>query len=314
MMHAHEQPTLLVLMGPTASGKSRLALNLARALDGEVVSVDSAQVYRGMDIGTAKPSATERKAIPHHLIDLLEPTEPYSAGQFVTDAHAAIARILARGRQPILAGGTFLYFRALMHGLSALPPANPKIREALGEAALKRGWPALHQDLEKIDPEAAARIHPNDPQRIQRALELFELTGIPMSTLQRNVPPRQSPYRWTPCLLAPEDRSRHRHLIADRFMAMLNQGLVEEVEGLRQRGDLNPDLPSMRSVGYRQIWSYLEGNLSESEMIEGAITATRQFAKRQLTWLRQENFVHAWSSEDPSLDERVIRDLGQRSC
>ena len=304
-----EQPPILLLMGPTASGKSALAIALAQALNGEVISVDSAQVYRGMDIGTAKPSLEEREGVPHHLLDLLDPLDPYSAGQFLSDATTLIANLLERGKRPILAGGTLLYFRALQQGLSKLPPRDPAVRERLSALARSQGLAALHQQLKRIDPEAALRIHPNDPQRIQRALELFEITGKPMSLLQRETPPQGAPYRWLPCLLAPSDRAHHQQQMVDRFKAMLKKGLIDEVQGLRSRGDLHPDLPSMRAVGYRQVWSYLDGKTSLPALEDSAAIATRQFAKRQMTWLRQESVLHRWQSENPDLLKTALRDL-----
>lgn len=303
------QIPVLLLMGPTASGKSALAIALAKALHGEVISVDSAQVYRGMDIGTAKPSLEERQGVTHHLLDLLDPLESYSAGQFLSDATAVIANLLERGKRPILAGGTLLYFRALQQGLSPLPPRDPAVRERLNELARSQGWTALHQMLKRIDPEAALKIHPNDPQRIQRALEIFELTGKPMSLLQRETPPTGAPYRWLPCLLTPQDRNHHEQRMASRFKAMLKNGLIEEVQALRSRGDLHPDLSSMRAVGYRQVWAHLNGETSESTLVDSATIATRQFAKRQMTWLRQETALHRWHSEDPQLLETALRDL-----
>ena len=292
-------------MGPTASGKTALAIRLAQELGGEIISVDSALVYRGMDIGTAKPSPDERGGIPHHLIDILDPLEPYSTGQFQKDAEALMIAIRARGHIPILAGGTMLYFHGLSHGLATLPPANSFVREAIAEEAQRRGWEALHQDLEKIDPVAAARIHPRDPQRIQRALEVFRLTGTPMTTLIEKTQ-KKSDDPLLKLVLRPGDREELHQRIERRFMAMLEQGLIEEVARLFDRGDLHADLPALRAVGYRQVWSYLEGDCSRDAMIERAVIATRQFAKRQMTWLQKETEAQVLFSEDPQLLGRAL--------
>jgi tRNA dimethylallyltransferase len=274
-------------MGPTASGKSALATELAREFEVEIVSVDSAQVYRDMNIGTAKPSASERAAIPHHLIDLVDPTEAYSAARFRTDALAAIAAIHARGRLPLLVGGTMLYFKALRDGLSALPQADPELRAQLDREAATLGWPAMHAELLRVDPTTAARLAPNDSQRIQRALEVYRASGVSMSTLlgvERDLEPL--PFTITQVALVPADRNALHARIAERFDAMLASGLVDEVRALRERYVLDPDLPSMRAVGYRQVWAYLEGDSDRTTLRESGIAATRQLAKRQLTWLR----------------------------
>ncbi|HEX2197466.1 MAG TPA: tRNA (adenosine(37)-N6)-dimethylallyltransferase MiaA [Burkholderiales bacterium] len=271
-------------MGPTASGKSRLAMALAERYPIEIVAVDSAQVYRGMDIGTAKPGAAERARVPHHLLDLVEPDEPYSAGRFRTDAIQAVAEILARERIPLLVGGTMLYYRSLVAGLDDLPSAQAAIRQAIDAEAAQRGWPALHAELAHIDPPAARRIMPNDAQRIQRALEVFRITGKALSTLQgaaRGV----LPFALKGACLIPERPELHR-AIEQRFDAMLRDGLVDEVKNLKKKYALEADMPSMRAVGYRQVWSLLEGEIGKAEMRERAIAATRQLAKRQLTWLR----------------------------
>jgi tRNA dimethylallyltransferase len=276
---------VVLLMGPTASGKSAIALELAAAFGGEVVSVDSAQVYRGMDIGTAKPDAATRARIPHHLVDVVDPTEAYSAARFAADAAAAIANVRARGRLPIVAGGTMLYVKALTEGLSDLPPADAQVRAALDAEAAQRGWPALHAELARLDPATAQRLETTDAQRIQRALEVVRQTGTPLSALQgrRTAPPLG---RVVPIALMPGDRARLHEAIARRFDAMLAAGLVDELAGLRQRFDLGPDLPSMRSVGYRQAWRFLEGASDRDELRATGIAATRQLAKRQFTWLR----------------------------
>ena len=275
----------VLLMGPTASGKSALALSLAARLGGEIVSVDSAQVYRGMDVGTAKPPAAERARVPHHLIDIVEPTDAYSAARFVRDALAAIAAIRARGRVPIVAGGTMLYFKALTQGLSALPPGDAAVRAALDARAAAEGWPALHADLARIDPVTAARLPPTDAQRIQRALEVHAVTGRPLSSLQGR---RGAPTlgKSVAVALMPADRAALHAAIARRFDAMLAAGLVDELSGLRARHALTPDLPSMRCVGYRQAWAFLAGTIDADGLRATGVAATRQLAKRQLTWLR----------------------------
>jgi tRNA dimethylallyltransferase len=274
----------VALLGPTAGGKSRVALQLAEELALEIVSVDSAQVYRGMDVGTAKPSATERARVAHHLIDLLDPAESYCAARFVRDAREAIAAIRARGRLPLLVGGTMLYAKALRDGLAELPPADRPVRERLAQQAVQCGWPALHERLRAIDPRTAARLAPTDSQRIQRALEVFELTGEPLSQLQQASSEDPTPL----CTIAwmPSDRAELHRRIEARFDSMLAAGLLDEVRALRQRADLNPALPSMRSVGYRQAWDHLDGASTLGEFRQAAIAASRQLAKRQITWLR----------------------------
>ena len=280
----------LCIAGPTAAGKSAAALAVAAALGArtrvEIVSVDSALVYRGMDIGTAKPAAAERSAVPHHLIDIVEPSERYSAARFVADARAAIAASRARGAMPLLVGGTMLYFKALFDGLDALPEADATLRAELDERAARAGWPALHQELEAIDPASAARIAPNDSQRIQRALEVHRLSGRPLSAWHT------APRGRTPPLVSLEPRERgwlHAR-IGERFAAMLAAGFVDEVRALRARGDLDATLPSMRAVGYRQAWAALDeandDDVDRAALAASATTATRQLAKRQLTWLR----------------------------
>ena len=285
MARAATRKTAFVLLGPTASGKSGLALRLAAAFPLEIVSVDSAQVYRGMDVGTAKPSAAERRAVPHHLLDLVDPTEAYSAGRFREDAVRAVLDILARGGIPLLVGGTMLYYRALAHGLDALPAADPAVRAAIDAEAAARGWPALHAELAKADPRAAARIQPTDAQRIQRALEVLRVTGRPLSALQARAA-APLPFALRAFAIVPEDRAALHRRIAERFDAMLGAGLVEELRGLRGRYALDPGLPSMRCVGYRQAWRFLEGEIGADALRETGIAATRQLAKRQLTWLR----------------------------
>lgn len=279
-------------MGPTASGKTALALALAEHLGGEIVSVDSALIYRGMDIGTAKPGREERARIPHHLIDILDPAERYSAERFCTDARIAMAEIRTRGAIPILAGGTMLYFRALQQGLSDLPDSDPEIRGQLAEEARRLGANAMHRALEEIDPEAAERIHPNDPQRVQRALEVYRISGRPMSDWWREETRQGLTEPLLKLVCAPFDRPELHRRIAERFDAILATGFEAEVQMLIARGDLSAELPSIRSVGYRQMWAYLRGELSQSAMRERAIIATRQLAKRQMTWLRTEPDAH----------------------
>ena len=282
------------LAGPTASGKSALALALGdylakQGLQAEIISVDSALVYRGMDIGTAKPSTEEQALFPHHLIDIRDPLQAYSAADFVRDTQRLIADITARGAVPLLVGGTMLYFKALMDGLDALPPANPAVRADLEARAHATSWPEMHAELAQIDPVTAARLAPNDSQRIQRALEVYALTGKPMSTLHTSKSIASNAYGDCQNLLIslePNSRSALHDKIAQRFDAMLDHRFVAEVESLRARGDLYPDLPSMRCVGYRQVWQMLDGQINASQMREQGIAATRQLAKRQITWLR----------------------------
>lgn len=275
-------------MGPTAAGKTGLAMELARALPAEIISVDSALVYRGMDIGTAKPSPAQRAEVPHHLIDLLDPAEAYSAGSFRRDALAAMAGVRARGRVPILVGGTMLYFHALQRGLAELPAADPGVRAELDAAAARLGWPALHAELARVDPDAAARIQPGDSQRIQRALEVWRLTGTPLSALQAAGSAAPAGWRFLKFGLAPSSRAALHGAIETRFRAMLAAGLLAEVERLHARGDLHAGLPSVRAVGYRQLWAFLEGECTLEEGVRQGITATRRLAKRQMTWLRAE--------------------------
>ena len=273
------------LLGPTASGKSRLALALAERLPLEIISIDSAQVYRGMDAGTAKPSRSEREKVRHHLIDIVDPDERYSAGRFRGDAIRAVDEILSRKRIPLLVGGTMLYYRALAVGLDVLPAADPETRRKIDEEAARRGWPALHAELARIDPQAAARIAPNDPQRIQRALEVFRISGRSISSLQ-TAAAQALPFRLAAFAIIPAARAVLHQRIAERFDRILKSGLIEELKSLRQRYQLSPELPSMRCVGYRQAWAFLEGEYGDAEMRERAIAATRQLAKRQMTWLR----------------------------
>lgn len=276
----------LFLLGPTASGKTAVALALAERLPIEVVSVDSAQVYRGMDVGTAKPTREERARVAHHLIDIVDPTEAYSAGRFRDDALRLGGAIHARGRLPVFAGGTMLYFSALMRGLATLPPAQPAIRAALEREAAAKGWPALHAELSKLDPESARRIEPTDSQRIQRALEVYRHTGRALSAFHGEAAAQRPPFEALEISLEPSDRSVLHERIAARFRGMLEAGLVEELEGLRRRYRLDAAMPSMRAVGYRQAWDTLEGKAPATTLAARGTAATRQLAKRQLTWLR----------------------------
>ena len=291
----------MFIMGPTGTGKTRLALALGSMLDIEIVSVDSALVYRGLDIGTAKPNPELRRRVPHHLIDICAASAPYSAAQFRGDALAAIAGIRARGRLPVLVGGTGLYFRALEQGLSVLPPANPALRAELQAELERSGAQALHQRLHAVDPRAAARIHPHDPQRLLRALEVHSLSGTPMSALWELA--QQSPLN-APVLklvLAPPERTLLHRRLAARFHDMLERGFVNEVRALRAGGTVTRAAPSMRTVGYREVWRYLDGELTRGAMIERGIVATRQLAKRQLTWLRRESGCLWLDSERPDI-------------
>lgn len=284
-VRADDRPVAaLMLLGPTGSGKSALALALAELHAVEIISVDSAQVYRGLDIGTAKPTLEERARVPHHLIDLRDAAQPYSAAEFVRDASAAIDDIRARGRLPLLVGGTMLYAKALRDGLAALPSADPGVRAELEAEAQACGWPAMHARLAALDAATAARLAPNDSQRIQRALEVIAVTGAPMSSLLAMAePPR---HRLEIAALVPQQRAVLHHRLEQRFDAMLAVGFLDEVRALRARGDLTPELPAMRSVGYRQAWAYLDGAVGYAEFRAAAIAATRQLAKRQFTWLR----------------------------
>jgi tRNA dimethylallyltransferase len=281
---------VIILTGPTGAGKSAWAERLAARFPVEIVSVDSALVYRGMDIGTAKPPRAVRERIPHHLIDILDPEQSYSAGQFAADAASLIAAIRGRGRLPLLVGGTMLYLRALLWGIAELPQGSSELRRAIDARGLAEGWPALHAELERLDPEAASRIHPNDPQRIQRALEVCYLTGQPLSQLQRGT--RGAAIEPTlRVALAPADRSTLHAEITRRFAQMMEQGLLEEVTALRERPGLTAEHPSMRAVGYRQLWAHLSGEYALDEAVRRAIAATRQLAKRQLTWLRADRGI-----------------------
>jgi len=293
-------------MGPTASGKSTLAMQIAARMPVEIISVDSAQAYRGMDVGTAKPSAAERAAVPHHLIDIIDPTDAYSTARFREDALLLIAEIAGRGRLPLLVGGTMLYFKSLREGLSILPQADAGVRAAIDARAARQGWPALHAELARVDPATAVRLQPADAQRIQRALEVHQLTGQALSRLQeqRQFAP-EPPYWPIRIALIPRERAVLHRRIEERFEAMLRHGLVEELRALRRQFALTEQLPSMRTVGYRQAWAHLEGVLSAGELHDRGIFATRQLAKRQLTWLRATPDVQAFDCLADDLAARV---------
>jgi tRNA dimethylallyltransferase len=284
-MPVSRYPPAIFLMGPTASGKTALAVSLVEHFPLEIISVDSALVYRDMNIGTAKPDAATLARAPHHLLDIRDPTETYSAAAFCDDARRLMADMVARGKVPLLVGGTMLYFRALLQGLDDLPRANPTLRQEIEGKAASRGWPALHAELAQIDPVTAARLAPNDSQRIGRALEIFQLTGKPMSALLDKAQ-TALPYRVLQLALIPSDRAVLHQRIAARFEVMLAEGLLDEVKTLRQTYALSASLPAMRAVGYRQAWAYLDGEIDLNGLREQGIAATRQLAKRQLTWLR----------------------------
>lgn len=300
-------------MGPTASGKTDLAIALVERLPCEIISVDSALIYRGMDIGTAKPDAETLACAPHRLIDILDPAESYSAARFRDDALREMAEITAAGRIPLLVGGTMLYYRALQQGLSQLPKSDPEVRTRIEAEAAERGWQALHRRLAEVDPESAARIHPNDPQRLSRALEVYELSGQPLSVLWREQERSSFPYRAVKLAVAPADRTLLHQRIALRFGMMLQQGFVEEVEALYRRGDLHPELPAIRCVGYRQVWSYLAGEWDREEMAQRGIIATRQLAKRQFTWLRSERELAWFDALSDKLVEKALKFLDDQS-
>jgi tRNA dimethylallyltransferase len=299
------RPRAILLMGPTGSGKTDAAAALAARLPLEIVSVDSAMVYRGMDIGTAKPPRELLARAPHHLIDLIDPADCYSAARFVADATRAMEEIAARGRTPLLVGGTMLYFRALQSGLARLPAADPGIRRELDARAAREGWPALHAELARLDPAAAARIRPGDRQRIQRALEVIAITGGPISARQREDLRKASAATDLRLVLAPADREAHAARLARRFEAMMKSGLLEEVRALHARGDLHAGMPAMRLIGYRQLWAHLEGQCTLEEAVQQAIVATRQYARRQLTWLRAEPGAEWFDADQPAILARL---------
>ncbi|MEO5671092.1 MAG: tRNA (adenosine(37)-N6)-dimethylallyltransferase MiaA [Ramlibacter sp.] len=309
---AAPEPGVLALAGPTASGKSAAALAIALAHNAEIISVDSALVYRGMDIGTAKPSAAERAVAPHHLIDIRDPLQAYSAAEFAADASRLIGEINARGKLALLVGGTMLYFKALFDGLDAMPPADAQVRTELEARAAREGWPAMQAELARVDPRTAARLSPNDAQRIQRALEVFRVSGQPLSDFHAA---RHSvsagPWKDVPLFsLEPADRGWLHERIAQRFDAMLDGGFLEEVKALRARGDLDADLPSMRCVGYRQAWELLDAGAPIAELRDKGIFATRQLAKRQLTWLRGMARRRVIACDAPDALAQLLRQVG----
>ena len=304
-------PAAVFLMGPTASGKTGLAVELCDRFPLQIISVDSALVYRDMNIGTAKPDAETLKAAPHRLIDIRDPSQSYSAADFREDAVREMKSITAAGNVPLLVGGTMLYFRALEHGLSELPAANSEVRKRLETQAEEIGWAAMHEILRKKDPKAASRIHPNDPQRIQRALEVIDISGQAMSELQAKTAGEKLDYRIHKIIISPEPRSVLHDRIEKRFDLMMQANFIDEMKSLHSRSDLNVDTPSMRAVGYRQAWDWLEGNCSAEEMRERAIAATRQLAKRQLTWLRRETDGLWYDLQSDTARARVFGTLGE---
>lgn len=302
-----DKPLAVLLMGPTGAGKTALSVAMAQELNAEIISVDSALVFKGMDIGTAKPTLAERGGIPHHLIDILDPSEAFSTGQFRSSALELMADITRRGKLPLLVGGTMLYFSALTQGLAKLPEADPQIRSRLDEELSLLGKEALHARLAKIDPAAAARIHVNDPQRIQRALEVYEISGQSLTSFFQTTQQNEQSHRFIKLIVAPHQRQSLHDKIAIRFKAMLQQGFLDEVKVLRQRGDLDENMPSIRCVGYRQAWAYLNGEFDLATLQDKSIAATRQLAKRQYTWLRKEQNACELISEAPDLLEQALR-------
>ncbi len=303
----------IFLMGPTASGKTALAIELCQQYPCEIISVDSALVYKGMDIGTAKPTADELAIAPHHLIDFLDPSKAYSAADFRQDALALVEQIHANGKIPLFVGGTMLYFKALLEGLSNLPAADAKIRQEIAAQAEKYGWESLHQELSQYDPVSAERIHPNDPQRINRAVEVYRISGKSLTELTQDKGDA-FPYRVKQFAIAPADRAILHDRIEQRFMQMLDAGFEQEVKELYKRGDLHPDLPSIRCVGYRQMWDYLDNKIDYQEMVYRGIVATRQLAKRQLTWLRGWQDVIWLDSLQSDLLQKTISELNLNSA
>lgn len=302
-------PTAIFLMGTTASGKTALAIKLAKKLNAEIISIDSASVYKYMNIGTAKPTIEERQGIPHHLIDMLDPSEIFSVGSLRQLALQFMQDIVNRGKIPLLVGGSMLYFNALFRGLASLPEANPEIRKQLTAYLVANGKEAMYARLKTIDPEAAARIHFNDSQRIQRALEVYEISGKPISYFLRQPQSSFIPYKQIKLIVTPQYREQLHVIIAKRFELMLEQGFIEEVRTLYERGDLNVDLPAIKTVGYRQIWSFLQGKYDLETLIEKGIIATRQLAKRQTTWLRRETGALKYIAFSNKLAEKILLDI-----
>ncbi len=309
---AERLPPAIALLGPTASGKSALAMSIAALHAVEIISIDSAQVFRGMNVGTAKPTAAERAAVPHHLIDILDPTDAYSAARFRADTLKLMQEISARGRTPLLVGGTMLYYKSLREGLSDLPAADPVLRAVIELEASRHGWPHMHARLAEVDPPTAARLKPTDGQRIQRALEVHHLSGKPLSSLQqRSGALLDLPVRLVGIALAPSERAVLHQRIAARFDSMLAAGLVEELQELQKNNALRADLPAMRCVGYRQAWAYLAGDYDRATLRDKGVFATRQLAKRQLTWLRSMPELRAFDCLAPDLDQQVFGYLDQ---
>lgn len=302
-------PPIILLMGPTATGKSKIGVELAQVLGCEIISVDSAMVYRGMDIGTAKPNGKDRLGIPHHLIDILDPAERFSTGQFCDQAISLMREITARDKIPLLVGGTMLYFNALLNGLAKLPAADSVVRGQIEEQARSFGWDYMHEQLSAIDPKAADRIHPHDPQRIQRALEVFRITGETLTELCEKQRSNSLPYSTIKLIIEPQDRSLLHKRIESRFLQMIRNGLIFEVQKLHKRGDLHLRLPSVRAVGYRQIWEYLDGKYDKDTMVKRAVAATRQLAKRQLTWLNRDRTSSRFAFEQTNISRNILNHL-----
>ncbi|MCK5696833.1 MAG: tRNA (adenosine(37)-N6)-dimethylallyltransferase MiaA [Gammaproteobacteria bacterium] len=306
-MNTQQQPSAVFIMGPTASGKTALAIDLVKHFPFEIISVDSALVYKGMDIGTAKPNKEELAIAPHHLIDLFDPVQSYSTAAFREDALRIMDDIHQRNKIPLLVGGTMLYHRSLLYGLSDLPSSDPIVRQKLALETEQQGTVFMHEKLMSIDPDAAQKIHPNDPQRVQRALEVYEISGKTMTQLQQENKAEALPWKTHKIIIAPDSRDFLRQRIATRFEQMIEQGFIEEVEGFFKREDLNLSLASMRAVGYRQVWEYLEGKMNKKQMVERGITITRQFAKRQMTWLRREEEAYWIDTEsDNPLQQALV--------
>lgn len=299
--------SVICLMGPTGTGKSAAALELAEAVNGEIINADSVSVYRGMDIGADKPSKQSAKRVPHHLLDIKDPADSYSAADFYQHACQAVDAIAQRGRQAIICGGTMLYFHSLQHGLSPVPAADPNTRAKIRRQCDQYGLAYMHQQLSAIDPASAARISVNDFQRVQRALEIYELTGKTRSELFAAHPPQPAPYDFINLALLPRDRQQLYQKLADRFYKMLDRRLVQEVQQLYKRGDLTKDLPAIRAVGYQQVWQYLAGELDYDQMVEQAVQATRRFAKRQLVWLRRCQCLHRFYCDEPWLLTHLLQ-------
>lgn len=302
-------PPAIFLMGPTASGKTALALELVKNHDCEIISVDSALVYKGMDIGTAKPDARMQAHAPHRLIDLIDPAEAYSAANFREDALREMADITAAGKVPLLVGGTMMYFKFLRDGAADLPKADEAIRQQLLEEGLEKGWPAMHERLASIDPESARRLKPMDSQRIQRALEVYLISGKTLTEYWAEQQTEPLPYHVVNLAVCPSERKRLHERIAERFRIMVSDGFIDEVKALRARGDLDKNMPSIRCVGYRQAWDYLDGEYDYDEMIERGIIATRQLAKRQITWLRSWPDLHWLDTDDPDIVRNTLKIL-----